>query len=171
MCLVIGIYLLVDTTTLIVISTVVQTIVITITLIVFILQFRGQEKAIREASYQGLMGRYNDLVHTLVENPENAMLIMEPLVEVDSGTRKMTKEDAALFGQFLLAYGIIEEAFLLYKKKWIDEDTWRQWSAFLEGLAAHPRFARMWTRTTGTFDRDFEEYVSKKILKEEKGNK
>ncbi|HKW04097.1 MAG TPA: hypothetical protein VJN71_02240 [Nitrososphaerales archaeon] len=159
---------MVDTTTLVVISTIVQTIVITITLLVFILQFRSQEKSIREASYQGLMGRYNDLMLTLVENPETAMLMMAPMVEAQGNAPKMTKEDAALFGQFLLAFGIIEEAFLLYKRKWMDEDTWLQWSAFLEGLAAHPRFAKMASRTRGTFDRDFEAYVSKMILKEEK---
>lgn len=114
------------------------------------------------------MGRYNDLVHTLVEDPETAMLMMAPMVESQENAPKMTKEDAALFGQFLLAFGIIEEAFLLYKRKWMDEDTWRQWSAFLEGLAAHPRFAKMASRTTGTFDKDFEAYVSKTILRREK---
>lgn len=160
---------LVDTTTLIVVSTIAQTVVITITLVVFIFQFRSQEKAIREASYQGLMGRYNDLVHTLVEKPETAILLMAPMVDVEDGTPKMTKEDAALFGQFLLAYGIIEEAFLLYKRKWIDKDTWDQWSAFLEGLASHPRFARMASRTTGTFDKDFERYVSKILEGKEEG--
>ena len=38
---------MVDATTLIVIATLAQTVVITITLMVFILQFRSQEKSIR----------------------------------------------------------------------------------------------------------------------------
>ncbi|SRR5579863_9294946 len=115
------------------------------------------------------MGPYNELVHTLIESPGTAMLLMGPMVEVDGRTvpGKMTKEDAALFGHFLLAYGIIEEAFLLYKKNWIDHDTWEQWSSFLEGLSTHPRFAKMVSRTRGTFDKDFEDYVSKNILKKE----
>lgn len=112
------------------------------------------------------MGRYNQLVHTLIESPDTAMMLMQPMVKVDQDTHKMTKEDAALFGHFLLAYGIIEEAFLLYKKGWIDEENWGQWAAFLEGLSTHPRFAKMAERTIGTFDKDFEEYVSKNMLGE-----
>ncbi len=45
-----------------VLATLVQTIVITLTLLVFIFQFRSQEKAIRESSYQNVLGRYNDYV-------------------------------------------------------------------------------------------------------------
>ena len=116
------------------------------------------------------MGRYNDLIHTLIESPETAKLLMQLMMEVDAASSpNMTKEDATLFGHFLLAYGIIEEAFLLYKKRWIDKETWGQWSMFLEGLATHPYFAKMAKRTIGTFDKEFEEYVSKNILKGEEG--
>ena len=62
-----------QTTLLIVASTVVQTVVISITLVVFVLQFRGQEKAIRESAYQGLIGRYNELVSTLLDKPDLAL--------------------------------------------------------------------------------------------------
>jgi hypothetical protein len=61
---------LVDALTLTIAATIVQTVVITLTLAVFILQFRSQEKAIREASYQNLMGRYNDFIMTRVSQPE-----------------------------------------------------------------------------------------------------
>ena len=157
---------MVDTTTLIVISTVVQTIVIAVTLIVFILQFRSQEKAIKESSYQGLMGRYNDFVRTMVDKPELTKLLLEEIEE--TRTKNLSKEEAAVFGHLVLAYGILEEAYLLYRKRWIDEETWLQWSAWLETLAKHPQFVGIHRATTGTWDKEFEEYVSKKILKEEK---
>lgn len=51
-----------DTAILVVISTVARTVVLGVTLIVFILQFRSQEKVVKESSYQGLMGRYNDFI-------------------------------------------------------------------------------------------------------------
>ncbi len=99
---------MVDATTLIVISTLVQTLVITVTLIVFVMQFRSQEKAIKEASYQGLMGRYNDFITTMVDKPVVAKLLMD-----ESLRETVSPEDATITAHLLLAYGIIEEAFLL----------------------------------------------------------
>ena len=142
---------MVDTTTLIVISTIVQTIVITITLIVFVMQFRSQERAIREASYQGLLGRYNSYITGVVQNPALGRLL--------AGNDDLSPEEASIFGNLLVAYGIIEEAFLLRAKKWITEDEWQQWSAFLAALLARPQMKSLVERTRGTFDGRFEEYA------------
>ncbi len=139
------------------ISTIVQTIVITVTLIVFILQFRSQEKAIREAAYQGLMGRYNDFIRTLVDKPELARFL------VDDSERAVSREEATVYAHLLIAYGIIEEAFLLYKRGWIDDDAWQQWSAWLKVLCERPQMRNISQRTSGTFDKRFEEYVSDMI--------
>jgi hypothetical protein len=158
---------LVDVQTLVVIATVVQTAVISVTLIVFIFQFRSQEKAIKEASYQGLMGRYNDLVSMLVEKPELALPLLS-IASPELSAEHATKEDAATFGYLMLAYGIIEEAYLLYERKWIDQDNWLQWAAFLERLARHPRFRHIHRMTAGTFDSGFEDYITKNILKDQK---
>jgi hypothetical protein len=148
---------LVDATTLIVISTIVQTVVITVTLIVFVMQFRSQEKAIREASYQGLMGRYNDFIRGLIERPELARFLLN---ETEDET---SSEEATVYAHLLVAYGIIEEAFLFYQKKWIDEYTWEQWSAWLRALCDHPQLRRIHERTRGTFDKQFEEYVTRML--------
>jgi len=151
---------LVDATTLIVISTIVQTLVITVTLIVFVMQFRSQEKAIKEASYQGLMGRYNDFITTIVDKPVIAKLLFD---ERQRGS--VSEDEATIYAHLLVCYGIIEEAYLLYVKNWIDEDTWLQWSAWLVALSTHPQFKLLPERTAGTFDKRFEEYVAK-ILRE-----
>ena len=148
---------MVDTTTLIVISTIAQTIVITVTLLVFILQFRSGEKAIREASYQGLMGRYNDFIRTLAERPEYSRLLLD-YTGIES-----TPEEALVYGHLLVAYGIIEEAYLLYQKGWIDEDNWLQWAAWLKLLCDRPQMRMIQQRARGTFDRRFEEYVDNLI--------
>jgi len=153
---------LVDTTTLVVISTLVQTVVISITLIVFVLQFRSQERAIRESSYQGLISRYNDLVSSLADKPDLAMSLFVSAGMPDEVGRA-TKEEIMVSSHLLLAYGIIEEAYMLYAKKWIDKEEWQQWSAFLERLSRHPLFPTIHRMASGTFDRRFEEYVSKMI--------
>ena len=154
---------MVDTTTLIVISTIVQTVVITITLVIFVLQFRSQERAIHEASYQGLMGRYNDFIRSLVENPDLAKFLMEDPEETDT--------NAITYAHLLVAYGIIEEAYLLYRKNWIDEDTWQQWSAWLKALCARPELKSIHERTAGTFDGQFEDYVTNMLKNMEKEQK
>ena len=157
---------MVDATTLIVIATLAQTVVITITLMVFILQFRSQEKSIRESSYQGLMGRYNDSMQALVGSPALSKMLAARMGD-ESG--EISETQAAIYGHLLIVYGIIEEAFLLYKKGWIDERNWLQWSAFLEALAKNPEFALIHANSSGTFDGDFEDYVAKLLAKRADG--
>jgi hypothetical protein len=45
-------------------------------------------------------------------------------------------------------------------------NNWLGWSAFLERLATLPLFLEIHRWSRGTFDKGFEEYVSKEILKE-----
>ena len=153
-----------EATGIIVLTSLVQTVVITLTLLVFIFQFRSQERAIKESSYQNLMGRYKDFMMMQSEKPELNKLLRDQLHSGNTKT-KMAAEDASVIVSLLIAYGIIEEAFLLYMKKWIDEETWRQWAAWLKDLARHPRFDLIHRRMRGQFDNRFENYVSK-VLKE-----
>jgi hypothetical protein len=156
---------LVDSTDLIIITSVAQTIVITATLAVFIFQFRSQEKATKEASYQSLMGRYNDYIRMLVEKPELAKLLdfSEGDQSPAAKPEKLSPEDEVISAYLLMGYGMFEEVYLLYKKKWIDEDNWEQWSAFLQRMAKQPLFRRIHRGTRGTFDKEFQDYVSKLI--------
>ena len=154
---------MVDATALIEASTAIQTVVITVTLVVFVLQFRSQERAIKEASYQCLVARYNDLISTLVDKPDLALSLFTAAGMPGESVRNATKEDAAVYSHLLLAYGIIEEAFVLHNKKWISDADWLQWAAFLDRLSKHPMFAVIHEMTAGTFDRSFEDYVSAKL--------
>ena len=150
---------LVDVTTLVIAATIIQTIVLTFTLLVFIFQFRSQEKAIKESSYQNLMGRYNDFIMTQVSKAELNKLFMDQLKFLNN--QEISPQGAAVYGHLLIAYGIIEEAFLLSKKKWIDNDTWEQWAAWLKVLSKHPQFIQVHGATRGMFDKDYQDYVSK----------
>jgi hypothetical protein len=138
-------------------ATIVQTIVITLTLLVFIFQFRSQEKAIRESSYQNVLGRYNDYVMSGTGTDD---LIMARLF---SPTKVLSKEEIAGIRRLMIAYGIIEETYELYKKKWIDEETWDQWDAWLMAICKHPLFAMLHKATSGMYDSDFQKHVSQVI--------
>ena len=63
------------------------------------------------------------------EKPELSKLLRDWLGR-DTET-KIAAEDVSVVANLLIAYGIVEEAFLLYVKRWIDEETWRQWAAAL----------------------------------------
>jgi hypothetical protein len=76
-----------EATEIIVLTSLVQTAVITLTLLVFIFQFRSQEKAIRESSYQNLMGRYNDFMMMLAEKPELHKLLRDGFQSRDTKTK------------------------------------------------------------------------------------
>ena len=84
------------------------------------------------------MGRYNDSMQALVGSPALSKMLAARMGD-ESG--EISETQAAIYGHLLIVYGIIEEAFLLYKKGWIDERNWLQWSAFLEALAKNPEFA------------------------------
>ena len=143
---------LVDATTLTLLATAVQTVVITLTLLVFIFQFRSQERAIKESSYQNLLGRYNDLMMSGTDDLLLARLIA-PNEEYDS-------KDIAAFRRLLISYGIIEEAYELYKKGWIDEESWEQWNTWLKALMRHRHFAKLHSATAGMYDKDFQDHVT-----------
>lgn len=162
---------MVDSTDLIIITSVVQTVVITLTLAVFIFQFRSQEKSIRESAVQNVMGRYTDYVRMLVEKPELARLLVAAQSQVDpkrGPVEKLSPEGETTFAHLLLGYGIFEEVYSLYKKKWMDEETWKQWSAFIQRMTRHPLFRRVHRMTDGTFDKDFQDFVSNLVEDSEK---
>ena len=94
---------MVDSTTIILAATVVQTSVIKLTLLVFIFQFRSQENAIKESSVQSLMGRYNGFIISLVEKPELARILFDRIPDRPAGD--VTKEQASIYGHMLLASG------------------------------------------------------------------
>jgi hypothetical protein len=165
---------MVDSTDLIIITSVVQTVVITLTLLIFIFQFRSQEKSIRESVVQNLMGRYTDYIRMLVEKPELSSLleVAQTSARADGApVEKLSAEEEAVQAYILLGYGLFEEVYSLYKKKWMDEDTWQQWSAFLERISGHPLFRRVHSFSSGTFDKDFQELVTKVIEEQDRKKK
>jgi uncharacterized membrane protein SirB2 len=135
----------------------VQTVVITLTLLVFIFQFRSQEKAIRESSYQNVLGRYNDYV--MSSSGIDDLL----LTRLFSPSRGLSKDEMAGIRRMMIAYGILEETYELYKKKWIDKETWDQWDAWLRAMCAHPHFAMIHAASQGMFDKDFQAHVSQLV--------
>ena len=110
------------------------------------------------------MGRYNDFMMMQAEKPELNKLLRDQLQNQNTET-KIAADDISVITNLLIAYGIIEEAFLLYAKKWIDEETWGQWAAWLRDLTKHPRFQLIHQRMSGQFDKRFQDYVSK-VMKE-----
>jgi hypothetical protein len=152
---------LVSATDLTIIATLVQTAVITLTLLVFIFQFRSQEKAIKESSYQNLMARYNEFITSSAGTPELKSLFSQLLSE-ESKT-EISDEEGIILGHMLIVYGILDEAYELYEKRWIDEESWSQWAAWLKVMVSHPRFIQVHEATKGMFNARFQQYVSKLI--------
>lgn len=156
---------MVDSTTIILAATVAQTIVITLTLVIFIFQFRGQVVAIRESSYQSLLGRYNEFIMMLADKPELSKLLIDRIPAARG--KEVSKEQASVYAHMLLAYGIMEEAYLLYAKKWMDETNWQQWAQWVKAMAETPEFGQVHSVTQGSFDKGFQDFVSEVIGEKE----
>jgi len=152
---------LVDISDPIVWSTIVQTIVLTLTLIIFILTFRTQNKATRDAAYQKVLDDYSDSMKMLVERPElNSIQVELAKITRTGDLTNRTPEQLLARNFVLLLYGIFERLYMLYLKKWIDHETWIQWEKFLSTIAKHPLFEEVHHTSEGMFDKPFQDFVS-----------
>ncbi|HEV2118918.1 MAG TPA: hypothetical protein VGS11_02235 [Candidatus Bathyarchaeia archaeon] len=147
----------------IVFSTIAQTAVLTLTLVIFILSFRSQNKAIREQAYQKVMDDYGDAMRMLSERPELYAFQLElfnrsqrPLTREQ---KTYSREEMVIRNYVVMLYGFFERIHSLYRRKWIDEDTWKQWSAFLEVIAIHPVFRDVHSSSGEMWDKPFVDYV------------
>ena len=142
-------------------SALVQTVVLTLTLAIFILTFREQNKATRESAYQKVLDDYTDSMKMLVENPILGRLLLEMArIQKQTIDPQSSQEDLVVRNYMLLVYGIFERTHLLYRKKWIDKDTWDQWALFLKSISAHPSFQNVHQTSEGMFDKPFQDYVT-----------
>ncbi len=155
-----------DITDPIVLITLGQTIVLTLTLVIFIYQFRSQNQALRDATYQKALDDYTSTITLLVERPELTK-ILDDLTELSGNQgpkfRDLGPEQKTFFGYFLLQYSLFERIFLLYQKKGIDEDTWSQWYAWMKNMSKHPMFREVHRISEGTFDTAFYRLVAEEI--------
>lgn len=145
-------------------STIVQTIVLTLTLVIFIFSFRSQNRAMREQAYDRVMDDYGDALRMLLEKPELYQFQVD-LFSRRGGAlgrteQQYTREDLAIRNFVVMMYGFFERVHFLYRRKWIDEDTWKQWAAFLAVVAAHPVFRDVHQSSAEMFDKAFVDYVS-----------
>jgi hypothetical protein len=148
----------------VVLSTIVQTAVVTLTLVIFILSFRSQNKAIQEQAYQKIMDDYGDAMRMLSDRPELYAFQLELFNRSGRSLgqqKSYSREDMVIRNYVVLMYGFFERIYALYKRKWIDEDTWKQWAAFLEVVAAHPVFQDVHKYSTEMWDQPFVDFVSK----------
>ncbi len=145
----------------VVLSTILQTAVLTLTLVIFILSFRSQNKAIKEQAYQKVMDDYGDAMRMLSERPELYAFQLELFNRLPLGReqKSFTRDEMIIRNYVVMMYGFFERVFSLYRRKWIDDDTWRQWAAFLEIVAIHPVFRDVHQSSGEMFDKPFVDYV------------
>lgn len=144
-------------------STILQTIVLSATLMIFILSFRSQDKAIHEQAYQKVMDDYSDLMKGLSEKPElyrfQVELFSKSRRPLAQSRKELTREELVIRNYVIGLYGFFERLHSLFRRKWIDEDTWKQWAAFLELVCAHPVFQEVHHLSTDMWDKPFVDYV------------
>ncbi len=145
-------------------STIVQTVVLTLTLVIFIFTLRSQNKAIKEQAYQKVMDDYGDSMRMPSERPELHAFQLE-LFNANRRTpgqeqKSYTREEMVIRNYVIMLYGFFERVHHLYRRKWIDEETWKQWAAFLQVVALHPVFREVHQSSGEMFDKPFVDYVT-----------
>ncbi len=131
-------------------------------MVVFILSFRSQNVAVKDAAYQKALDDYTSSITMLVERPELGELmddIGRSQLAPGATAERLAEKDRPAFAYMLLNYSLFERVYLLHKKKWIDDDTWDQWHTWMKNMAKHPLFQEVHRRSEGTFDRKFQDLV------------
>jgi hypothetical protein len=126
------------------------------------MSFRSQNNANKEAAYQRVLDDYTDAIRMLLDKPELSKLQIDiaRATMPSSKIASLSAEDMTVRNYIVLLYGLFERTHLLYRKKWIDRETWNQWSAFLEAVAKHPMFTDVHRNSEGMYDKPFMDYVS-----------
>lgn len=142
-------------------STIVQTLVLTLTLVIFIMSFRSQEKALRETAYQKVLDDTTDAMKMMLTNPDLNKIQIEMARAMSPGSRaaELKPEELAVRNFLWLLYGIFERAYLLYTRKWIDRDSWDQFDTWLRRMMVHPLFVEVHRTSTGMYDKPFQDYI------------
>jgi hypothetical protein len=164
---------LVDTSDLIIWSTIVQTAVLTLTLVIFTLSFRSQNKAIQEQAYQKVMDDYGDAMRMLSDRPELYAFQLELFNRngrpLSREQKTFTREEMVIRNYVVMMYGFFERLYSLYRRKWIDEDTWKQWAAFLAIVSVHPVFKDVHQSSGEMWDKPFVDYVENILKRKPEG--
>ncbi len=162
-----------DITDPVVFATIIQTAVLSLTLIIFIMSFRTQNKANREAAYQKVLDDYTDSMKMLVENPSLARMQSDVarMLNPASDQTPRTNDEVVTRNFIMLLYSLFERTHLLYRKKWIDDDTWSQWDKFMQVISRHPMFIEIHQTGEGMWDKPFMDYVSTVLKKNESSGK
>jgi hypothetical protein len=74
--------------------------------------------------------------------------------------KSYSREETVIRKYVIMIYEFFERVHFLYRRKRIDEDTWKQWAAFLEVVAALPVFRDVHQLSRDMFDKPFQDYVS-----------
>ena len=99
-----------DITDPVALSAIVQTAVLTLTLVIFIMSFRSQDRAIKEAAYQKALDDYTDTIRMLVDRPElrNFQVEIAKIAAPTSGAASQSPEEMTVRNYVLLLYGLME---------------------------------------------------------------
>ncbi len=135
-------------------------------MVIFILSFRSQNLAIKEAAYQKALDDYTDSIKLLVERPELGTLMDDmgrAMVAAGVKTEPLSEKNRVPFAYMLLNYSLLERIYLLHAKKWIDDDSWNQWHNWMKSMAMNAMFQEVHKRSRGTFDRGFQDLVDSAV--------
>jgi hypothetical protein len=135
-------------------------------MVIFILSFRSQNLAIKEAAYQKVLDDYTASINMLVDRPELGSIMEEigrTMVAEGAITEPVSEKNRVPFAYMLLIYSLFERVYLLHDKKWIDDDDWSQWHRWMKTMAKHPMFQEVHRRSQGTFDMAFQSLVDRAV--------
>jgi hypothetical protein len=137
----------------------IQTVVVVLTLVGVIWQLRQFNRNMQNDAYAKVVEDYCRVSHALIERPHLNKLFYSD--HVDFAALDSAQQD--FYNYLAIFMGVLERAYLLFRKGWIDEQTWSTWERWLvQHWFRLDLFERFWKAERLFFTVDFYCYVDGK---------
>ncbi len=144
------------------IAEIVGSFAIVVTLIILILEIRGNTGEIRAATQANLAARTQVLPLSLMTNPQWA----DVFYRRNTGEELSPAEETQFFSYFVAVLKLAEEAFLVYRDGRLDEEIWQTRANFALNTFSREQDREVWetNRGSGNYVPEFVEWFDAALV-------
>jgi hypothetical protein len=141
------------------ILTAIQTIIIVLTFIGIIWQLRQFNRNMRNDAYSKAIEDHSRISQILIDKPQ----VNKEFYANNADFKNLDSAQQDFYNYLALSIGLLERIFLLFKKGWIDQETWEAWERWLIQHWFHiGLFELFWENERRFYSMSFYQYVDEK---------
>jgi len=122
---------------------------------------RLQTEAMRQAEYLRCQIDFTETMRLMIQAGLHKP-IYDNLLRAGSafaGWANYTYDEKQCYAYIEMIYELFERVFVIWKDRWIPDDEWQRWEAWMLDVIRHPLFSDVHRDNLGMFDPRFEKYI------------